>query len=161
MALEVLAAALLGFLVLWLAFGHILTRSVGTAEADLPEPEPLEETRRGAALLALREIEFDRETGKLSDEDYRSLKARYGALALEAIEAEERAAPLAVATSDAEELIGARAQALRAAGSSAPIVPLLRFCPRCGPRPEPEARYCSRCGLGLGNGASRPATSAL
>jgi hypothetical protein len=29
------------------------------------------------AIQALREIEFDRATGKLSDEDYESLKARY------------------------------------------------------------------------------------
>lgn len=24
-----------------------------------------------------------------------------------------------------------------------------RVCPVCGPRPEPAARYCSRCGRGL------------
>ena len=34
------------------------------------EPEDLEETPKGIALAALREIEFDRATGKLSDEDY-------------------------------------------------------------------------------------------
>lgn len=25
----------------------------------------------------------------------------------------------------------------------------LRVCPECGPRPEPAARYCSRCGRAL------------
>ena len=25
----------------------------------------------------------------------------------------------------------------------------LRVCPRCGPRPEPTARYCSSCGAAL------------
>ena len=37
------------------------------------------------ALLALKEIEFDRETGKLSDEDYEMLKERYSAEALDAL----------------------------------------------------------------------------
>jgi hypothetical protein len=35
------------------------------------------ETRRDAAMEALREIEFDRETGKLSDSDYEALRNTY------------------------------------------------------------------------------------
>jgi hypothetical protein len=45
------------------------------------EPE-LEDTPRGRALLALKEIDFDRATGKLSEADYLELKARYSARAL-------------------------------------------------------------------------------
>jgi hypothetical protein len=41
------------------------------------------------ALLALKEIEFDRETGKLSDEDYSTMKATYQRAALLAMEQEE------------------------------------------------------------------------
>ena len=47
-----------------------------------------EETPRGVALTALKEIEFDRETGKLSDEDYEFLKRKYTGAALEALRAE-------------------------------------------------------------------------
>ena len=36
-------------------------------------------------MAALREIEFDRATGKLSDADYDFLKARYTARALDAL----------------------------------------------------------------------------
>jgi hypothetical protein len=39
------------------------------------------------AVGALREIEFDRATGKLSDADYAALKSRYTAEALEAMRA--------------------------------------------------------------------------
>ena len=53
------------------------------------EPVEPEETPKGVALLALKEIEFDRETGKLSDEDYQFLKDKYTAQALEALRAEE------------------------------------------------------------------------
>ena len=36
----------------------------------------------GSAVDALRELEFDRQTGKISDADYGTLKARYTAEAL-------------------------------------------------------------------------------
>lgn len=49
------------------------------------EPEEQEETAKGMALAALREIEFDRETGKLSDDDYDLLKSKYSAIALDAL----------------------------------------------------------------------------
>ena len=75
------------------------------------------------ALLAIREIEFDRETGKLSEEDYASLKTRYQQAALAAIEQEESG--------------GAGAGARNEAAS---------VCPVCGPRPETSAKFCSDCG---------------
>jgi hypothetical protein len=43
---------------------------------DLPRSLP-SDPGRNQAVDALREIEFDRETGKLSDSDYNSLKASY------------------------------------------------------------------------------------
>src|SRR5882762_6325022 len=44
---------------------------------------------RAVALRALKEIEFDRATGKLSDADYEALKARYTSEALAALRTEE------------------------------------------------------------------------
>jgi ribosomal protein L40E len=38
--------------------------------------------RQSIAVDALRELEFDRQTGKISDSDYEPLKARYTAQAL-------------------------------------------------------------------------------
>jgi len=38
--------------------------------------------RPSLAVVALRELEFDRETGKISDSDYEPLKARYTEQAL-------------------------------------------------------------------------------
>ena len=47
-------------------------------------PRPLSDTgrRQSSAIDALRELEFDRQTGKISDADYESLKARYTEQAL-------------------------------------------------------------------------------
>jgi cytochrome c-type biogenesis protein CcmI len=50
--------------------------------------------RRDRALAALKELEFDHRTGKVSDEDYGALVAplrREAAEALKALESEERA----------------------------------------------------------------------
>ena len=86
---------------------------------------------------------FDRETGKLSDEDYRLLKEKYTAQALEALRAEQQE----VAPDDVEALIAHRVRALRSAAASAP--PGARVCATCGPRPEPDAVFCSTCGGSL------------
>ena len=107
------------------------------------QPEPLdpEETPRGIALAALKEIDFDRETGKLSESDYQFLKAKYMGVAVEALRAEEHRA----VADPAEALIAARVQAL----SAADVQPAALACITCGPRPEPDAVYCSTCGLRL------------
>ncbi|HEX2220768.1 MAG TPA: zinc ribbon domain-containing protein [Gemmatimonadales bacterium] len=140
MLAEALAAALVGVLALWLVLRPLLWPP---SPADpVFEPVDQEETPRGVALLALKDIEFDRETGKLSDEDYRFLKEKYTAQALEALRAEEeegRGAP-----DDVEAMIAHRVRALRSAAASAP--PGAPVCPTCGPRPEADAVFCSTCG---------------
>ena len=68
MLAEAVAAALVGLLALWLVLRPLLGPP---PPPDLvEEPVEQEETPKGVALLALKEIEFDRETGKLSDADY-------------------------------------------------------------------------------------------
>ncbi len=68
------------------------------------------------AVEALREIEFDHVTGKLSDRDYAELKSSYTQSAVSAMRAGEPA--------DESKVV----------------------CTRCGPRPEQDAAYCSECG---------------
>jgi hypothetical protein len=77
------------------------------------------------AVDALREIEFDHATGKLSERDYTELKATYTQRAVDAM----RSGESADADSDVE--------------STAPA------CGRCGPRPELDAIFCSECGAAL------------
>jgi ribosomal protein L40E len=70
--------------------------------------------RQSPAVEALRELEFDRQTGKIADADYELLKARYTEQALVSMRAGN-----------------------------------LPVCEQCGPRPEVDAEYCSRCGSRL------------
>ena len=116
-------------------------------------PEPSEETSsetgtnegldpdddfspRAVALRALKEIEFDRATGKLSDQDYDALKNRYTAEALAALRAE-----------------GGEQRAVSGSITASPAHPsplTVSACPTHGPRPESDARFCSECGQRLG-----------
>ena len=98
-----------------------------------PVSAPADGGDRARAVDALREIEFDRETGKLSDVDYAELKAAYTQEAIAAMRAEESAAALANVADPAEAVVLAYRQRVR-------------DCGRCGPRPESDAVYCSSCG---------------
>jgi len=131
---EAAAAAAVGLLVLWLVLAPL-----GAGAPPLPPEEPLEpeepeETPRGAALAALKEIEFDRATDKLADTDYAELKVRYTAEAVAAMRAEDALRR----PDDLEAMIAARAHALRDGEPAA--------CSTCGPRPEADAVFCSTCG---------------
>jgi rRNA maturation endonuclease Nob1 len=135
MICEAVAAVLLGLAVIWLVLQPLVRPSAPRPAMYIP-PDP-EETRRGVALAALREIEFDRETGKLSDADYGYLKARYTTEAVAALRADDAASAAVDAAADIESLIAARTRALTGIAPS---------CPACGPRPEPDAIFCSHCG---------------
>ena len=119
MILELTTAILLGALVLWMALGSL---GAPTSDQDLADADPVEETPRGRALLAIKELEFDQATGKVSDEDYQTIRDR---LAIEAMQVLDQSTA-AVAPAAA---------------------PMATACRKCGPRPEADARFCSGCGL--------------
>jgi hypothetical protein len=121
----VLAVGAVAFVLYPLFFGEVGDASAAHAAETMPEDSP---------ILALREIEFDRATGKLSDSDYAELKKTYGERALRELRASDIAPPAAAQASDPIE---ARVRAYRMTH---------RECPTCGLRPEPDAIYCSTCG---------------
>lgn len=101
-----------------------------------PTVAPSARAAEHEAVVALREIEFDRETGKLSDADYAELKSRYTAQALQAMRASKAASDVSPGMAS-DDAIEAAVSAYRER---------MRSCPSCGPRPEPDAVYCSSCG---------------
>lgn len=108
-----------------------VTADVPAVPADGDDPED-DVSSRAQALRALREIEFDRATGKLSDADYDALRAKYTAMALAALRGE------------APGSVPSQAPTHAAARISHPV------CPVDGPRPEAGATFCSACGRRLG-----------
>lgn len=131
-------ALLLGSLLAVLALAYVLYPVITGNHAERLVTLAPEAAPESSALDALREIEFDEATGKLSPEDYATLKATYTPLALAELRAREaggaEATPASAAADDAAEALIARAK--QQAGS----------CPTCGPRPESDAAFCSDCG---------------
>ena len=109
--------------------------TAGDAEPGDEGEDPADDmSPQTVALRALKEIEFDRATGKLSDSDYEHLKGKYTAEALAAMR-------------------GEAGNVQRETGHVvAPTFPVSRFpCPEHGARQEPGAIFCSECGRRLGN----------
>ncbi|MFN5154379.1 MAG: zinc ribbon domain-containing protein [Gemmatimonadota bacterium] len=135
---------LVGSLLAVVALAYVLlpilrTESGGARPLVQTSPTLVGGTDEGSsAIEALREVEFDRATGKLSDDDYAILRATYAPPALAEVRAREgngtATATSAAASSDAAERLIARMRTRRTA------------CGGCGPRPEPDALFCSSCG---------------
>src|SRR3954465_13344280 len=109
-----------------------------------------------SAIDALREIEFDRETGKLSDADYSALKTEYTRKGLVEMRARRGTVPKPSPVTPAGAGGVAVAQAPNAETSPDALdmaeAAILRYrairreCDTCGPRPEPDPTFCSNCG---------------
>ena len=129
---------------------------------DEPDDDP-KEHRKELALAALKEIEFDRATGKLSDTDYQSMLTRYTKEAVEALRESEAEAGIAGGNGPAAAGVagGNGPAAAGVAGSGGveaddPIERLIaetraankcrRFCSNCGAALEGSGRFCVECG---------------
>lgn len=116
------------------------------------------EAKKERAYSALKEIEFDFRTGKLSEEDYRELEEQYRIQALrllreidlagaggngrgEAPRAESALGGAALACWNCGVAIRAGDRFCERCGN-----PLDRICPKCGERYEKGDRFCSGCG---------------
>jgi hypothetical protein len=140
--------------VLWPMFTDHVTAEVRPEHRRAPKLEVDDEPEAGSAIEALREIEFDQATGKLSDDDYAGLKERYTAQALIELRARDAAstavtgAPRDAAAAIAEQLVRK-------------YRPGSTICPTHGLRPEPDALFCSECGVYLPGKCDRCGTSVL
>lgn len=131
-----------------------LLRGTGTHVRGSYVPELAPEA---SALEALREIEFDQATGKLSPEDYSTLKATYAPRALAELQARESAG--GPGTADPDAIDGTIAGGAGAADAAERLIARMKSrgtsCPTHGPRPESDALYCSDCGTYLAGACLR------
>lgn len=124
-----LAVAALAFVLYPVFFAPaVAERRIATSGSD---------TERDAAVSALREIEFDRATGKLSDPDYADLKARYTEQAVLAMRREHPPATSDAVSAISEDAVESALREYRERHAA---------CAACGPRPESDAEFCSTCG---------------
>lgn len=98
-------------------------------EAPLvPTGRELWSREKDVAVLAITEADFDRATGKLSDDDYRVLRSDYEGRALQAMDEMDRLVPAAATSSSGAAVSGAR------------------FCGSCGNRFGDADAFCGGCG---------------
>jgi rRNA maturation endonuclease Nob1 len=123
--------------------------------------------RRDAIYAALKDAEFDQETGKLADEDYQIVHNRYMSEAAQVLRQLDRLAPEAEAALDAE--IESAVAELRSDGKGishdvvaaveAEVNSLIQHvvasskhtlaCPDCGRPYQPGDAFCAACGASL------------
>jgi len=85
--------AVLAVAAVWFVARPFLNRG-GDERSDEPPPERLAlEEERDRALAALKELEFDHRTGKVSDEDYRSMVGELRRQAADALKALDAGTP--------------------------------------------------------------------
>lgn len=88
------------------------------------------DARRRVALASLKEVEYDRVSGKLDERDYRQLKGQL-----------QREALVAIAAAEGSEIAGPGGR------SGGAVEPARHACGFVNP---PGSRFCSGCGRRLG-----------
>jgi hypothetical protein len=142
LAAVLIVASVALFVAAPLGGGLLAARRAGR---DAAEAERLEH-ERALAMQGLRELEFDREMGKLSATDYAALREGLMARALGASAALER---LHAAIAPALEAAAARPRLVKSAATPATApsssASRIRFCPQCGVETA-AGKFCSECG---------------
>lgn len=121
-------------------FSDDVPHDIRPAHRTTPKLEIDDEPVPGSAIEALREIEFDRATGKLSEDDYDGMKARYTVQALVELRAQD-ALDTGSVTATAPTDLAERLVKKYRPGST--------ICVTHGLRPESDALFCSECGAYL------------
>jgi hypothetical protein len=150
-----LAALALMLTLLWLwqslrhAFAHVVD------QPDVPS-RMLVSAERGsllsekqALLLALKDLEAERDSGKLSQDDYRELNEQYRQRARQVLrQLDEMLAPH---RGKAKALLAAAGDAQ--APAAKPAAPAANGCSSCGAANDADAAFCKKCGARLTAGA--------
>jgi len=139
-------------------------------DRELKQIETLS-ARKGRILQTLKDIEFDFETGKISEEDYKQLRRRHERKALKIMrQLDELREGDDDLLDDIDSEVAARLEQLResTADESTRDIPADQSadrsekrpveCPSCGRGLEADARFCDRCGTEIDEETRKAAT---
>lgn len=97
-------------------------------------------SKRDTTYSMLKELEFDFQSGILTEEDYHELEVRYKGKAISILrDIDDLGKDTNVEEEIEKQILGLR----RSKGS---------FCHQCGTKSHKDDRFCSHCGISLGQG---------
>ena len=142
------SAALVSTLVwLWQSLRHAFVHTLAAAPA-----ERIVSTERAgllaekqALLVALKDLEAERESGKLSQDDFRELNAQYRQRARTVLQ--QLDSLLAPHRADAKRLLSGAA--VEAPAAPVAVQPAAEGCKACGAPNDADAVFCKKCGARL------------
>jgi hypothetical protein len=173
-------AAFALLLVIWLLWSSVQALA-GESPLTFEEAFSLgarsaEEEQKRAVLRALKDLEYERSVGKISEDDYHEYSARYRAEAKRLIQSLDE--NLAEGRKQVEQELSRRLSKKAAKskqsdlpeatsnGQSTPqdgehagpedSVPMTRDCPACQVKNELDARFCKACGKGMAEAEESP-----
>ena len=123
---------------IFITYPFLKKRSGFSAVGAVADDRLLElHSRRDTAYSMLKELEFDFQSGILTEEDYKDLEARYKGKAVSILREIDSLAK----DDDIEDIIEKQVMALRRSKE--------RFCRQCGAGRQQDDRFCSHCGANL------------
>jgi hypothetical protein len=174
--LTLLIAALVSLLAIYFAVLPLLRPGRATLLVD---DDKLVELlgRKDATLQAIKDLEFDYQVGKMSQEDYQRHDQRLRRQAIGLIQQIEKIAPASASLDEQLENIIAQfrqttvapaarpspEQPLKAVVDTAPVATTTspqatRFCTECGKPVQPDHKFCAHCGAPIAQGAGSSST---
>ncbi len=152
-------AAILGAIALVFVLIPLYRPARPSAEERPESPADALRREKESVYLAIREVEFDYRTGKISDDDYAALLARYRAKAIDLLGRIDSLEAVAAATSaeawqrTVEQEIHEKLAADPRTAAPLPV------CAHCGRQNLPIHRFCTHCGLPVPDAAATAASS--
>lgn len=148
-------AVLIGLALLILIAAYVSRPLLGSdeAKAAASSVSPREQllAQRDAIYAAIRELDFDYQTGKVDEQDYQIQRQRHvidGVRVLKGLDALPQDSEWVRLSAEIEAAVRAMRQR-RARGAA---VSEARFCPQCGRPVDADARFCAQCGAELASG---------
>ena len=155
---------LLALLVAAGAAAYVLWPLLSRVAPDVPvEDDRLTDllSRKDGALIAIKDLEFDRQVGKLSDEDYQRFNARLRQQAIGYLQQIDKLVPQSAQLDEALEVEIARLRKTHTApvavnGKASPVAASVvetpagesaaQFCTNCGNALAAQHKFCANCG---------------
>ncbi len=120
--------------------------------------EDLLQEQKEDVYAAIKEMDFDFEMGKISEDDYQKLRNQYKAKVLgiiKEIDTVDHQGEIETQQDEIETMIEREVQQLRAKKKAVQIpdngnpVGQFNFCPQCGGKVIPSSNFCQNCGIKL------------